>query len=193
MPIQCTDSTAEQAERPFPAVLRSGGDIPRPPTSLASRGASPEDRDLVYSLNKLSVKFPPMTDVEYDFLNSAPEKDIGLVMTRNKLLGTVPGTETEEVPAELAVPFPYPSSPSHTTTPSTSLSQESVCGPQQPLWSPDLSDAVAQAVSVKPSQSRNPDKCAFCQAEVPQDRMNSHLYSHCSPKNEAAIDTGSRD
>ncbi|KAM6985024.1 TRAF family member-associated NF-kappa-B activator [Aplochiton taeniatus] len=195
MPIQCTDGTAEQAERPFPAILRSGGDIPRPPTSLASRSASPEDRDLDYSLNKLSVKFPPLADVEYDFLNSAPEKDIGLVMTRNKLLSTVPATVNEEVPVDLAIPFPYPSSPSQTTTPSTSLSQESVCGPQQPLWSPDLSGAVAQAVSVepKPPQSSSPDKCAFCQAEVPQDRMNSHLYSHCSPKSEAAIDTGNRD
>lgn len=128
MPIQCTDRTAE-AETPFSSALRSAVDIPLPPTSLASRGASPEDRDLVDSLTKLSVKFPPSADSEYDFLNSAPERHIGLTMPMKRPLSSVPTTLPEEEPVELPMPFVYPPSPSHPT--SSSLSQESVRGPQQ--------------------------------------------------------------
>ena len=128
MPIQCTDRT-EEAERPFSSALRSAVDIPLPPTSLASRGASPEDRDLVDSLTKLSVKFPPSADSEYDFLNSAPERQIGLTMPTKRPLGSVPSALTEEEPVELPMPFVYPPSPSHSTP--SSLSQESVRGPQQ--------------------------------------------------------------
>ncbi|KAK1903305.1 TRAF family member-associated NF-kappa-B activator [Dissostichus eleginoides] len=182
MPIQCTDRTAE-AQRPFSAVLRSAVDIPLPPTSLASRGTSPEDRDLVDSLNKLSVKFPPSADSEYDFLNSAPERHIGLTMPTKRPLSTVPSTLSEEEPVELPMPFVYPPSPSHST--SSSLSQESVRGPQQPLWSPELCDAADVGTELETPPSSSPDKCAFCQAVVPQHRMNSHLYSHFSPKNEA--------
>lgn len=183
MPIQCTDRTAE-AERPFSSAPRSAVDIPLPPTSLASRGASPEDRDLVDSLTKLSVKFPPSADSEYDFLNSAPERHIGLTMPTKRPLSNVPSTLTvEEEPVELPMPFVYPPSPSLST--SSSLSQESVRGPQQPLWSPELFDAVDVRTELATSQSSSPDKCAFCHAVVPQDRMNSHLYLHFSPKNEA--------
>ncbi|XP_034549228.1 TRAF family member-associated NF-kappa-B activator isoform X2 [Notolabrus celidotus] len=133
MPIQCTDRTAE-AERPFSTALRSAVDVPLPPTSLASRGASPEDRDLVDSLTKLSVKFPPSADSEYDFLNSAPERNAGLTVHMKRLLGGVPSTLTEEEPEEPPMPFVYPPSPSHST--SSSLSQEGVWGPQQAwmLW-----------------------------------------------------------
>ena len=120
MPIQCTDRTAE-AETPFSSELP----FP-PPTSLASRGASPEDRDLVDSL-KFSVKFPPSADSEYDFLNSTPERHIGLPMKRP--LSSVPTAVTEEEPVELPVPFAYPTFSSHSA--SSSLSQESVRGPQQ--------------------------------------------------------------
>ncbi|XP_038576357.1 TRAF family member-associated NF-kappa-B activator [Micropterus salmoides] len=182
MPIQCTDRT-EEAETPFSSALRSAVDIPLPPTSLASRGASPEDRDLVDSFTKLSVKFPPSADSEYDFLNSAPEGHIGLTMPMKQPLITVPSTLAEEEPVELPMPFVYPTSPSHSTSPS--LSQESVRGPQQPLWSPELSDAVDAGTELAAPQSSSPDKCAFCHAVVPQDRMNSHLYSHCWPKNES--------
>uniref|UniRef100_UPI0037E79C91 TRAF family member-associated NF-kappa-B activator isoform X2 n=1 Tax=Semicossyphus pulcher TaxID=241346 RepID=UPI0037E79C91 len=181
MPIQCTDRTAE-AERPFSAALRPTADVPLPPTSLASRGASPEDRDLVDSLTKLSVKFPPSADVEYDFLNSAPERHMGLTAPVKRLLGSVPSTLTEEEPVELPMPFVYPPSPSHST--SSSLSQEGVWGPQQPLWSPKLS-AAADVTTEPATPQSSPDNCAFCHAVVPQDRMNSHLYSHFSPKNEA--------
>ncbi|XP_034742471.1 TRAF family member-associated NF-kappa-B activator [Etheostoma cragini] len=181
MPIQCTDRTAE-AETPFSSALRSAVDIPLPPTSLASRGASPEDRDLVDSLTKLSVKFPPSGDSEYDFLNSTPERHIGLTMPAKRPLSSVPSTLTEEEPVE-PMPFFYPSSPSHST--SSSLSQECVRGPQQPLWSPELCDAADVGTELATPQSSSPDKCAFCNAVVPQDRMNSHLYSHFSPKNEA--------
>lgn len=55
----------------------------------------------------------------------------------------------------------------------------------QPLWSPELCDAVDVGTELATPQSSSPDKCAFCHAVVPQDRMNSHLYSHFSPKNEA--------
>lgn len=128
MPIQCTDRT-EEAERPFSSALRSAVDIPLPPTSLASCGASPEDRDLVDSLTKLSVKFPPSADSEYDFLNSTPERHIGLTITTKRPLSSVPCTLTEEEPVELPMPFVYPTSPSPST--SSSLSQEIVRGPQQ--------------------------------------------------------------
>lgn len=181
MPIQCTDRTAE-AETPFSSALRSAVEIPLPPTSLASRGASPEDRDLVDSLTKLSVKFPPSADSEYDFLNSTPERHIALPMKRP--LSSVPSAVTEEEPVELPMPFVYPTFSSHST--SSSLSQESVRGPQQPLWSPELCDAVDVGTElVAPQSSSPPDKCAFCHAVVPKDQMNSHLYSHFSPKNEA--------
>ncbi|XP_019945356.2 TRAF family member-associated NF-kappa-B activator [Paralichthys olivaceus] len=181
MPIQCTDRTAE-AGRPFPSVLTSAVDIPPPPTSLASRGTSPEDRDLVDSLTKLRVKFPPSADSEYDFLNSAPDRHIGLTMPLKPPLSDVPSAMTEEEPVELPMPFVYPTSPSHST--SSSLSQESVRGPQQPLWSPELCDAVDVGTELATPQSSSPDKCAFCNAVVPQDQMNSHLYSHFSHKSE---------
>lgn len=54
----------------------------------------------------------------------------------------------------------------------------------QPLWSPELCEAADVGTEVATPQSSSPDKCAFCHAVVPQDRMNSHLYSHFSPKNE---------
>ncbi|XP_040913931.1 TRAF family member-associated NF-kappa-B activator isoform X1 [Toxotes jaculatrix] len=181
MPIQCTDRTAE-AEGPFSSVLRSAVDIPHPPTSLASRGASPEERDLVDSLTKLSVKFPPSADSEYDFLNSAPERHIGLTMPMKPPVSTIPSAVTEEESVEQPMAFVYPSSPSHST--SSSLSQENVRGPQQPLWSPELCEAVDVGTERVTPPSSSPDKCAFCNAVVPQDRMNSHLYSHFSNKNE---------
>ncbi|XP_069558565.1 TRAF family member-associated NF-kappa-B activator isoform X1 [Brachyistius frenatus] len=182
MPIQCTDRTAE-AERPFSSAPRSAVDVPPLPASLASRGTSQEDRDLVDSLTKLSVKFPPCADSEYDFLNSAPERHGGLAMPVKRPLGSVSSTLTEEEPVQLPMPFVYPTSPSHST--SSSLSQESVRGPQQPLWSPELCDAAGVGTEPATPQSGSPDKCAFCHAVVPQDRMNSHLYLHFSPQNEA--------
>ncbi|XP_053296511.1 TRAF family member-associated NF-kappa-B activator [Pleuronectes platessa] len=181
MPIQCTDRTAE-AGGPLPSVLRSAVDIPPQPKSLASRGASPEDRDLVDSLTKLSVKFPPSADSEYDFLNSAPDRHFGLMMPLKPPLSGDPSALTEEEPVELPMPFVYPPAPSHST--SSSLSQESVRGPQQPLWSPELCDAVDVGTELATPQSSSPDNCAFCHAVVPQDQMNSHLYLHFSPKSE---------
>lgn len=182
MPIQCTDRTAE-AERPFSSALRAPVvELPPPPASLASRGASPEDRDLD-SLTKLSVKFPPSADSEYDFLNSAPERH-GLSVATKPPLDSVASTLTEEEPVELPLSFVYSTSPSHST--SSSLSQESVRGPQQPLWSPELCNAVDMGTELASPQSSSPDKCAFCHAVVPPDRMNSHLYLHFSPKNEAS-------
>lgn len=128
MPIQCTDCT-EEAERPFSTALRPAVDIPLPPSSLASCGASPEDRDLVDSLTKLSLKFPPPADSEYDFLNSNPERNLDLTMPAKRPLARIPCTLTEEEPVELPMPFVYPTSPSHSS--SSSLSQEMVRGPQQ--------------------------------------------------------------
>lgn len=174
MPIQCTDRTAE-AERPFSSSsLRTPVvGIPLATSSLASRGggggggADPDDRDLD-SLTKFSVKFPPSPDSEYDFLNSAPERQVvGLALT-------------EEESVELPLPFVYPTSPAHSA--SSSLSQESVRGPQQPLWSPELCNAVEVGMDLASPQSGSPDKCAFCHAVVPPDRMNMHLYSHFSHK-----------
>ncbi|CAG5865548.1 unnamed protein product [Menidia menidia] len=181
MPIQCTDRTAE-AEAAFSSALRSPVDISHLPASLASRGASQVDRDLVDSLTKLSVKFPPPADSEYDFLNSAPERNVVLAMPTKRPLSSVSSTLTEEEPVEQPMPFVYPTSPSHST--SSSPSRESVRGPQQSIWSPGLRDAVDVGTELETPPSSSPDKCAFCHAVVPQDRMNSHLYSHFSPKNE---------
>lgn len=55
----------------------------------------------------------------------------------------------------------------------------------QPLWSPELCEAVDVETEVVTLQSSSPDKCAFCHAVVPQEEMNSHLYLHFSPKTEA--------
>ena len=127
MPIQCTDRTAE-AGGPLPSVPRPAVDIPPQPTSLASRGASPEDRDLVDSLTKLSVKFPPSADSDYDFLNSAPDRHLCLMMPlKPPLSGDLSAMTEEEEAAD--IPFVYPAPPLLST--SSSLSQESVRGPQQ--------------------------------------------------------------
>ncbi|MED6250502.1 hypothetical protein ATANTOWER_023313 [Ataeniobius toweri] len=177
MPIQCTDRTAE-AERPFPSALRSTVNIPHLSASLASRGASQED--LVDSLTKLSVKFPPSADSEYDFLNSAPERNIALSVPRKQPLSSP--TLPEEEPVEMPLPFVYPTSPSHSTSSSPSL--ESVRGPQQSLWTPERCDAVDLGANQEPPSS-SPIKCAFCPDVVPQNLMTSHLYLHFSPKKEA--------
>ncbi|KAM4731980.1 TRAF family member-associated NF-kappa-B activator [Anableps anableps] len=179
MPIQCTDRTAE-VERPFPSALRSTVDIPHLTAPLASRGTSQEDRDLVDSLTKLSVKFPPPTDSEYDFLNSAPERNIALAVARKQPLSSP--TLPEEEPMELPLPFVYPTSPSHSTSSSPSL--ESVRGPEQPLWTPELCDAVDLGANQEPPSS-SPVNCAFCPDVVPQNLMSSHLYLHFSLKKEA--------
>ncbi|XP_047225820.1 TRAF family member-associated NF-kappa-B activator isoform X4 [Girardinichthys multiradiatus] len=177
MPIQCTDRTAE-AERPFPSALRSTVNIPHLSASLAPRGASQED--LVDSLTKLSVKFPPSADSEYDFLNSAPERNIALSMPRKQPLSSP--TLPEEELVEMPLPFVYSTSPSHSTSSSPSL--ESVRGPQQSLWTPERCDAVDLGANQEPPSS-SPIKCAFCPDVVPQNLMTSHLYLHFSPKKEA--------
>lgn len=178
MPIQCTDVTAERAEASFSssssssssAAARASVDEPVPAislatsgiavsslaiSSLASRGASPEDADSVDSL-KISVKFPPRTDSEYDFLNSTPEKPLELppgTGHRTGLLASVLPT-IEEPSKELGMSFAYPSSlPSSPSIPSVSSSAalETVRGPQQvrklivilSLWS-DISTKSAQ-------------------------------------------------
>ncbi|XP_057709325.1 TRAF family member-associated NF-kappa-B activator isoform X2 [Corythoichthys intestinalis] len=130
MPIQCTDRASE-AEMPVFATSRSTVDIPTP---LASRGASPDDRDFVDSLTKFSVKFPPPADSEYDFLNSAPDRhDAQPVPVRRPHDGILTAAnvkEEEEEPSELPVPFIIHTFPSHSTA--SSLSQEEdVRGPQQ--------------------------------------------------------------
>ncbi|XP_072300453.1 TRAF family member-associated NF-kappa-B activator [Eucyclogobius newberryi] len=187
MPIQCTDRTAE-AERPFSsssALRTPAADMIPPPAaaaaSLSSRGVDPDDRDLD-SLTKFSVKFPPSADSEYDFLNSAPN--------RHAALAVALAVAEEEPAVELPLSFVYSSSPSHSPPlpppppSSSSLSQESVRGPQQPLWTPELCNAVDVGADLASPQSSSPDKCAFCHAVVPPDRMNMHLYSHFSHKND---------
>ncbi|XP_049583871.1 TRAF family member-associated NF-kappa-B activator isoform X2 [Syngnathus scovelli] len=187
MPIQCTDRAAE-ADEPLFLASRSTTDIPLVPASLASRGASPDNRDFVDSLTKFIVKFPPPVDSEYDFLNSSPERPIALTMPARRPLcsillagdeeaGEEGEREEEQEPSEPPVPFVIPTFPSHTT--SSSLSQEDVRGPQQSLWSPDLCEAADMAAQMV---SGIPDKCAFCHAVVPQEQMNGHLYLHFSER-----------
>ncbi|XP_061735914.1 TRAF family member-associated NF-kappa-B activator isoform X1 [Nerophis ophidion] len=171
MPIQCTDRTAVK-------------EPPVSPPSLASRGASPDDKDFVDSLTNLSVKFPPSADSEYDFLNSAPQRHPCPGESR------APGGEAEAAPTELpAVPFVFPPFPSHVVC--RSYSPEDVRGPQQSLWVPQMlvpqrlaPQMCAEGAGPGGSISSVPDRCAFCQAEVPQEHMNSHLYSHFSPEEE---------
>lgn len=55
----------------------------------------------------------------------------------------------------------------------------------QPLWSPELCDAVDVGTELATPQSSSPDNCAFCHAVVPQEQMTSHLYSHFSDNNDA--------
>ncbi|KAG7278702.1 hypothetical protein CRUP_023351 [Coryphaenoides rupestris] len=235
MPIQCTDDMAELAERPCAlaerpcqlalrslgvsgvsvsgataraAGIRATGDVPQNSTALASRGASPEDRDLVDSLTRLSVKFPPALDCEYDFLNSAPERQPAPGKPRPSRIGLplpLPAV-TEELAATVdhraapAFGFPPRSPASHCAPPASSPSPsspsscsssslpENVCGPHQPLWSPVLRELEQGAIGGGASGGggdSSPDKCAFCHAIVPQDRMNSHLYLHFSHKSEA--------
>ncbi|KAL2081455.1 hypothetical protein ACEWY4_023308 [Coilia grayii] len=197
MPIQCTDVTAERAEASFSssssssssAVARSSVEEPLPASSLAtaaslaavsslaSRGANPEDGDSV-----LSVKFPPRTDSEYDFLNSTPEKPVelpGATVHRTAFVTGVLPT-IEEPSKELGVPFAYPTSLPPSTIPSvsSSMSLESVRGPQQPLWSPELCEQVAVGSPPACTEPHQQENCAFCNASVPHDRMYSHLNSH---------------
>ncbi|XP_019723717.1 TRAF family member-associated NF-kappa-B activator [Hippocampus comes] len=226
MPIQCTDRAAEP-EAPFFLASRSTPHIPLVPTLLASRGASPDDRDFIDSLSKFSVKFPPPVDSEYDFLNSAPERHVALTVPVKRPLSGIPaatsneeregeqeGEEEEEEPSELSVAFVIPTFASHTT--SSSLSQEDVRGPQQvrsrseksssklsvsacsslmeerecvksPKCEPDTHEGrvlTLFAAEMATAQRSVPDKCAFCHAVVPQEQMNSHLYSHFSPSDE---------
>ncbi|XP_036401566.1 TRAF family member-associated NF-kappa-B activator-like isoform X2 [Megalops cyprinoides] len=178
MPIQCTDVTAEQAEGPFSSAMRSEGADELSSPSLASRGVSPEAGDLVESLTTLSVKFPPPTDSEYEFLNSTPERQIHAFMGM-KGLGVLAGVPSlvEEQSLGLPAHFPFPLSPPHTASPSGSLDQEAIRGPQQPVWSPDLCEATASETP-PPHQAQVPTNCAFCKALVPQDHMFSHLNSH---------------
>ncbi|XP_061826635.1 TRAF family member-associated NF-kappa-B activator [Nerophis lumbriciformis] len=168
MPIQCTDRTADK-------------EPPVSPPSLASRGASPDDKDFMDSLTNLSVKFPPSADSEYDFLNSAPQRHLGPSEMRPL------GGEGEVAPSELpAVPFVYPAFPPHVMC--RSSSPEDVRGPQQSLWVPQMLVpqmlAPQMCAEAAGPGSSVPDKCAFCQAVVPQEHMNSHLYSHFSPEEE---------
>ncbi|KAJ3592242.1 hypothetical protein NHX12_007370 [Muraenolepis orangiensis] len=199
MPIQCTDDTAERTERPGPSALRasthgadeasvSGASPPgtsgaSPPGasrasasapqscgSLASRGAGPEDPD---SLTRLSVRFPPPSDCEYDFLNSAPERPPGPPRSPG---GEWPALAVvcEELPPPSVSPPPPPRR-------------------GRPLWSPVLRelergalDRESGALDGEPGAgAQGPDKCAFCHAMVPQEHMNGHLYLHFSHKNEA--------
>ncbi|XP_063070123.1 TRAF family member-associated NF-kappa-B activator isoform X2 [Engraulis encrasicolus] len=208
MPIQCTDVTAEQAEASFSSSSTSSAatrpsledSLPASPlasaatgalgaaaaaaiSSLASRGANPEDADSV-----LSIKLPPRTDSEYEFLNSTPEKPVELPGASSSsgvhrtafVTGVL--SSSEEPSKELGVPFGYPPSLSPSSIPSvsSSMSLESVRGPQQPLWTPELCDSAVSvgsppACSSEPHQQQN---CAFCNASVPHDRMYSHLNSH---------------
>ncbi|XP_048873329.1 TRAF family member-associated NF-kappa-B activator [Brienomyrus brachyistius] len=168
MPIQCTDGTAEQAEGPFTSSIRSevlGDELAS--SSLASRGACQEDPDFNDSLSKLSVRFPPPTDSEYEFLNSAPEKPMQPISVRKGLADVAGVSGTSE---DGTLKFLYPSSVVNAASPSTSLSPEAVRGPQQALWSPKPCDAAVQGA--------DDEYCTFCASTVPQGHMLSHLNSH---------------
>lgn len=119
MPIQCTDDTSEQAEVPFSSSSRSEVNDCVTSNSLASRGVNPEDGDFMDG-----VKFPPSTDSEYEFLHSAPERNMALSLQRKDLVEPI-STVMEEPLSPYAVPSP----PLH--LPPASASLEAIRGPQQ--------------------------------------------------------------
>lgn len=123
MPIQCTEGTAERAEVPFPSPLRSEVEDASASTSLASRGAGP-DGTFFDSLRGLSVKFPPSTEDEYDFLNSTPDKQVDLPLHRPDLGDNLHTMREESYPS-----YSAPSPSTHTS--GSSASHENVRGPQQ--------------------------------------------------------------
>ncbi|KAJ8394526.1 hypothetical protein AAFF_G00045360 [Aldrovandia affinis] len=170
MPIQCTDVTAERAEGPlgpFSSAAWSGGVEEEPgPVSLPSGDMGLEEGDFLDSLTGLSVRFPPSADSEYEFLNSAVEKPVTVAMRGTELdaISSVPMV-TEEESLELPVPLPRP----HSGSASTSLTHEGICGPRQPLWSPELCD---------PQQTQSPGHCYVCNALIPLDNIYRHLNSH---------------
>uniref|UniRef100_A0A8C1E9A1 TRAF family member-associated NFKB activator n=1 Tax=Cyprinus carpio carpio TaxID=630221 RepID=A0A8C1E9A1_CYPCA len=174
MPIQCTEDTAEQAEAPFSSPLRSEVVDPSTSTSLASRGAGP-DGPFFDSLRGLSVKFPPSTDDEYDFLNSTPDKRVDLPLHRPDLGDSMHTMREESYPS-----YSAPSSSAHTSA--SSASHENVRGPQQLFWTPDLPDLSAQAPGTDAQQMNSREKCAFCEDDVPPNHMYSHLNSHFKNK-----------
>ncbi|KAJ8255352.1 hypothetical protein GJAV_G00203890 [Gymnothorax javanicus] len=170
MPIQCTDVTAEQAEGPFSSAIRAE----EPGTaSLASRGASPDDGDFLDSLIKLSVKFPPSTDSEYEFLNSTPEKRVEALMGRGRPAMVV---SDPTVLQERVVRFAYPLLPPASLSSPHNL--DGVRGPQKPVWSPELCEASGLEATPDPPSNASHKNCAFCYAVVPQDHIYSHLNSH---------------
>ncbi|XP_052463072.1 TRAF family member-associated NF-kappa-B activator [Carassius gibelio] len=171
MPIQCTEDMAEQAEAPFSSPLRSEVDNTSTSSSLASRGAGP-DGPFFDSLRGLSVKFPPSTDDEYDFLNSTPDKRVDLQM-HSPDLGEHMHTMREES---------YPSFPAPSHTSESPESHEDVRGPQQLVWTPELQDLSAQPPGTDAPHINSREKCAFCKIEVPPNHMYSHLNSHFKNK-----------
>ncbi|XP_007230465.2 TRAF family member-associated NF-kappa-B activator [Astyanax mexicanus] len=167
MPIQCTDDTAEQAEVPFSSCSRSEVNNHLTPSSLASRGVNPEDAGFMDS-----IKFPPSTDSEYEFLNSAPDRNEALPLQRKGLVEPISSVMGESFPS-----FSVSSPPPHLQP--VAASHEAIRGPQQPVWSPDLS---AMASSMESAQTASPGQCAFCNATVPQELIYSHLNSHFQSK-----------
>lgn len=125
MPIQCTDGTAAQAEGPFSSSIRSevlGDELPG--SSLASRGACHEDLDFNDSMTKLSVRFPPPADSEYEFLYSAPERPMEPVSVQTGLADVAGVSATsEDGPLKLLYPGPVINA--------APISPEGVRGPQQ--------------------------------------------------------------
>ena len=153
MPIQCTDGTVEGGGSSAPSGLPRGlaPQPPRVPLAPLVPLDPPEDRDLDESLTKLSVKFPPSTDSEYEFLNSTPDRQVahlglahlGLAHLGLAHLGRPPGklpavgsiatALDEEMSGELSAQFSFPTSSSAPRSPSHSHARlrESVRGPQQ--------------------------------------------------------------
>ncbi|XP_060786096.1 TRAF family member-associated NF-kappa-B activator isoform X3 [Neoarius graeffei] len=165
MPIQCTDDSGEQVEEPSPSSSRPEVDEGLTSSALASRGASPEDGNFMDD-----VRFPPPTDSEYEFLHSATERSVPLPMPSKDLSEPI-STVLEESYSSYTV-----SSPASQLLPAPA-SHEGVRGPQQPLWSPNLSPAIASEPS-----SMGSAHCTFCKATVPNNLMYSHLNSHFQDK-----------
>ncbi|XP_017547747.1 TRAF family member-associated NF-kappa-B activator isoform X2 [Pygocentrus nattereri] len=108
-------------------------------------------------------------EVSFTSSSSGPDESIPLSLHRKDPV------ETFSVMEESISPF-LSSSPSH--LPAVSASHEAVRGPQQLVWSPDLSSMASEESSMEPATTASPSQCAFCKAIVPVDLIYSHLNSH---------------
>ncbi|KAJ8255760.1 hypothetical protein COCON_G00196240 [Conger conger] len=173
IPIQCTDVSAERSEGPlgpFSTAVESRDGRELAPATLLPGGADPEE------LTELSVRLPPSTESEFEFLNS------GMGRPNHEVIGTQPlGRVTSVSMMTQAQSLGLPIL--HTGSSSSNFSFQDIYEPKQLLWKPDLCEATAQGTGADPSSGSDHSKCEFCNDLVPLAHIYSHLNSHCPASN----------